>query len=452
MPAFDDREVDPCRYCGGTPALFAGLMTCECGAVLGRHLDSAPEPSRDGSKERHCAPASVLYPCAASYVSARTAESRKAVKMQAWTGQANARNLVKNLTTLVAEASELGLCDSVTTRAKHIYADVAKDPHLRGTRRAGLIEGCIYAALQSQGCARTVDEMSAKDPGSRVISRGIKLVMRSVASKEAVTAPCSARAFLERHREDVLKAIGKDADRVADAAASAAALVDELGIACRFKPPSKAAACVLMTASSSVDRAALATALGISECTATSAWPRWRRSRRPSWTSLRLEPGAAPGDVRTRPRAPARLVHERLVPGRAHAARRPHDVVGVRVQGAHGLLPAADADGAVSAHRHVRAAGTPRRDQRALRREVLVLELVVPLGAGRDRVLRSEPALQDVGLRLEDGVGLVQELALVGPVLAASGGPPHRPFPITFYKKVTSKIRGFDRRSVSPTF
>lgn len=268
VPTYDDAEVELCKYCGGTPALFAGLMTCECGAVLGRHLDSAPEPTRDGSKERHCAPASVLYPCAASYVSAKTSASRKAVKMQAWTGQANARNLVKNLTTLVAEASELGLCDAVTTRAKHIYADVAKDPHLRGTRRAGLIEGCIYAALQSQGCARTVEEMSSKDPGSRVISRGIKRVMRSVASKEATTAPCGSRAYLERHRHDVLKVLERDADVHVDAAATAAELVDELGIACRFKPPSKAAACVIMIAGKSVDRGAVAKALGISECTA----------------------------------------------------------------------------------------------------------------------------------------------------------------------------------------
>lgn len=268
VPTYDDAEVELCRYCGGTPALFAGLMTCECGAVLGRHLDSAPEPTRDGSKERHCAPASVLYPCATSYVSARTAASRKAVKMQAWTGQANARNLVKNLTALVAEASELGLCDSVTTRAKHIYADVAKDPHLRGTRRAGLIEGCIYAAMQSQGCARTVEEMSAKDPGSRVISRGIKRVMRSVASKDT-TAPCSSRAYLERHRHDVIKVFDRDADDHADAAAAAANLVDELGIACRFKPPSKAAACVIMIAGKSLDRGAVAKALGVSECTAT---------------------------------------------------------------------------------------------------------------------------------------------------------------------------------------
>lgn len=272
VPTFDDAEVDLCRYCGGTPALFAGLMTCECGAVLGRHLDSAPEPTRDGSKERHGAPASVLYPCSSSYVSARSAESRKAVKMQAWTGPANARNLVKNLTTLVAEASELGLCDSITTRAKHIYADVAKDPHLRGTRRAGLIEGCIYAALQSQGCARTVEELSAKDPGSRVIARGIKRVMRSVASKEATTAPCSAKAYLERHRQVVLAALAalvRDAEDTADAAAAAAEIVDELGIACRFKPPSKAAACVIMVAGPDADRAAVAKALGISECTAT---------------------------------------------------------------------------------------------------------------------------------------------------------------------------------------
>lgn len=269
VPNFDDAEVELCKYCGGTPALFAGLMTCECGAVLGRHLDSAPEPTRDGSKDRHCAPVSALYPCATSYVSARTAASRKAVKMQAWTGQANARNLVKNLTTLVAEASELGLCDSVTTRAKHIYVDVAKDPHLRGTRRAGLIEGCIYAALQSQGCARTVDEMSSKDVSGRVISRGIKRVMRSVASKEATTAPCSSRAYLARHRQEVLKALEGDAEAHADAASVAAELVDELGIACRFKPPSKAAACVILTAGRSVDRGAVAKAMGISECTAT---------------------------------------------------------------------------------------------------------------------------------------------------------------------------------------
>lgn len=270
VPSFDDvPEVDLCRYCGGTPALFAGLMTCECGAVLGRHLDSAPEPSRDGSKERHGAPASALYPCASSYVSARTTETRKAAKMQAWTGPASARNLVKNLTTLVAEASELGLCDAVTTRAKHIYADVSKDPHLRGTRRAGLIEGCIYAALQSQGCARTVEELSAKDPGSRVIARGIKRVMRSVASKEAATAPCSTRSYLERRRQDVVKALrGDAAEDNSDAAAAAAQIVDELGIACRFKPPSKAAACVIMVAGPDVDRASVAKALGISECTA----------------------------------------------------------------------------------------------------------------------------------------------------------------------------------------
>jgi transcription initiation factor TFIIIB Brf1 subunit/transcription initiation factor TFIIB len=270
VPTFDDSDVELCKYCGGTPALFAGLMTCECGAVLGRILDSAPEPTRDGSKERHCAPVSALYPCATTYVSARTSASRKAVKMQAWTGQANARNLVKNLTTLVAEASELGLCDAVTTRAKHIYVDVAKDPHLRGTRRAGLIEGCIYAALQSQGCARTVEEMSSKEPG-RVISRGIKRVMRSVASKEATTAPCSSRAYLARHRQEVLKALvgPADAEGHADAASVAAELVDELGIACRFKPPSKAAACVIMTAGRSVDRGAVSKALGISECTAT---------------------------------------------------------------------------------------------------------------------------------------------------------------------------------------
>lgn len=269
VPSFDDSEVELCKYCGGTPALFAGLMTCECGAVLGRLLDSAPEPTRDGSKDRHCAPVSALYPCATSYVAARSAASRKAVKMQAWAGQANARNLVKNLTTLVAEASELGLCDSVTTRAKHIYVDVTKDPHLRGTRRAGLIEGCIYAALQSQGCARTVDEMSSKDVPGRVISRGIKRVMRSVASKEATTAPCSSRAYLARHRQEVLKAFDRDADANADAASVAAELVDELGIACRFKPPSKAAACVIMTAGKSVDRGAVSKALGISECTAT---------------------------------------------------------------------------------------------------------------------------------------------------------------------------------------
>lgn len=268
VPSFDDGDIDLCKYCGGTPSLFGGLVTCECGAVLARHLDSAPEPSRDGSKERHGAAASVLYPCSTSFIAARSRETRKAVKMQAWTGHADARNLVRNLTTLVAEASELGLCDSVTLRAKHIYADVAKDPHLRGTRRAGLIEGCIYAALQSQGCARTVDEMAAKDPAATkdraAISRGIKRVMRRVASKD--TTPCSTRSFLERHRS----ALAVVSARV-DAAAIVAELVDELGIACRFKPPAKATACVLLVVSghdAAVDKAVVK-AMGMSMCTAT---------------------------------------------------------------------------------------------------------------------------------------------------------------------------------------
>lgn len=239
---WQDTEVPRCPGCGhcAQGEVMDGLITCpDCFAVLGRALDDAPEWSRDGTMklERCGAPVSELYPCGSgSYMVARNTDTRKAVRMQTWTSAPYAaRTLCKALASLSSEAYSLGLCESVATRAKHIYADCAKAPHLKGTRRAGLIEGCLYAAMQTQGGARVPSEI-----GGEVAASGIRRVMKVVADRPA--DPCSVMAYIARRLPE-LEACGPSA-RVA---MEAGRILDQLGMGGRATPPTRATACALMT-------------------------------------------------------------------------------------------------------------------------------------------------------------------------------------------------------------
>ena len=125
------------------------------------------------------------------------------------------------------------LPESVTTRAKHLFADVSSDPHFKGTRRAGLVEGCLYAALQSQGGARTVEEMSAG-----VNNTGVKRMMKVMSSKDkgGACAPCTVRSFLERRTDKLAELFDDDetARKTIDRAVIAAEAVDTAGICSRY--------------------------------------------------------------------------------------------------------------------------------------------------------------------------------------------------------------------------
>jgi transcription initiation factor TFIIIB Brf1 subunit/transcription initiation factor TFIIB len=188
--------------------------------------------------ERCGAPVSELYPCGnGAYMVAKNAAARRVVRMQTWGNVSYAkRHLCKALSALSSEAHQMGLCEAITTRAKHMYNEVSKAPHMHGTRRAGLVQGCIYAALQTEGGARSVSEMPKVDH----LAFGIKQVMRVIPVRPA--DPCTARAYVAR-RMDALRACGPGADT----ALAAAGLLDGLGIGIRATPPTKAAACALMT-------------------------------------------------------------------------------------------------------------------------------------------------------------------------------------------------------------
>jgi transcription initiation factor TFIIIB Brf1 subunit/transcription initiation factor TFIIB len=264
-----DADPNVCDECGRRAELSDGVMVCRCGVVFGRFLDSSPEPGRWGAsnRERHCMTASVLYPGAATYMTARSQECRKAIRAQSWGSAAGVRQLCKGLTTIVSEASHLGLCESVTTRAKHLYVDVLADPHLKGTRRAGLVEGCLYAALQSQGGARTVEELQSCAAAGTV---GVKRVMKIVSAKDIATSGCSVRAYVER-RADKLAQLFQDAEvaeRFQKTVAAAADVMDRAGVVTRYKPPARAAACVVAAASAPVDRRAVARIMEVSVNTA----------------------------------------------------------------------------------------------------------------------------------------------------------------------------------------
>lgn len=230
-----------CPCCDRAGELIDGLMACgECGEVLARHLDASPDWTRDGTMrlERCGAPVSELYPCGnGAYMVAKNAAARRVVRMQTWGNVSYAkRSMCKALSTLSSEAHHMGLCESITTRAKHMYNEVAKAPHMHGTRRAGLVQGCIYAALQTEGGARSLSEMPQVDH----LAFGVKQVMRVIPVRPA--DPCTTRAYVAR-RLDALRECGPGAD----AALVAAGILDGLGIGNRATPPTKAAACALMT-------------------------------------------------------------------------------------------------------------------------------------------------------------------------------------------------------------
>ena len=249
-----------CPECGCQGRLVDGVMACwSCGEVLGRYLDSAPEWTRDGTMklERCGAAVSELFPCGnACYMAPRSQESRKALRMQGWGGMSyGKRKLCKAMIELTAEARAMGLCESVATRAKHIYLGVTKDAHMHGTRRAGLVEGCLYAALQgTAGAARDTAEL----PGDlRATGSGIKRVLRITGGSQT----CSAESYVARRRGE-LSAIGN-----VDVACEVAALFDSLDILPRYKPPTRAAACAIIALPDS-DANAIAAAMG---CTRSSA-------------------------------------------------------------------------------------------------------------------------------------------------------------------------------------
>lgn len=261
---------DGCVGCGGTRAsLSDGLMVCPCGVVRGRYYDSAPESSRDGVKDRHGCVSSALYPGAGCYMVSRTSETRRAIKMQAWAqtsgGASGHRDLYKNLTVISAEAHGRGLCESVATRAKHLYAGLSSDPFFRGTRRAGLVEGCLYVSMKGHGASRTPAELGA----DKTVLTGVKRVMAFAALDVAADDDCCAcRAYLERHAG----AAGLAPD-VAERALVVAGIVDGAGVVPGFKPATRAAASVLIAAKmcGSPAKAAAKAAEALGVCASTAA-------------------------------------------------------------------------------------------------------------------------------------------------------------------------------------
>jgi len=254
-------QAGVCGDCGCAGRLVDGVIACwSCGEVLGRYLDSAPEWTRDGTMklERCGAAVSELFPCGnACYMAPRSAESRKKLRMQGWGGMSyGKRKLCKAMIELTAEARAMGLCESVATRAKHIYLGVSKDAHMHGTRRAGLVEGCLYAALQgTEGAARDTAEL----PGDlEVTGAGIKRVLRITGGSQT----CSAESYIARRRGQ-LSSLGN-----VDVACAVAALFDDLGILPRYKPPTRAAACTIVAMPDS-DANAIAAVMGCTRGSAT---------------------------------------------------------------------------------------------------------------------------------------------------------------------------------------
>jgi transcription initiation factor TFIIIB Brf1 subunit/transcription initiation factor TFIIB len=167
-PAAAERA---CRACAtGTVLLRDGHLVCgACDAVDSRHIDARPE-WRSGTDvaqsdlARCGVEASDLYTNSVLGCTSTGADGRRAPRAGSWGGLAGKdRALYAQLThmALCAGAGATPAPKAVLHAAQRMYKAVNDLPAARNTRRAGLAEGCVYAAYRSFGAARSVAEIAA---------------------------------------------------------------------------------------------------------------------------------------------------------------------------------------------------------------------------------------------------------------------------------------------------
>jgi transcription initiation factor TFIIIB Brf1 subunit/transcription initiation factor TFIIB len=245
-------EPNTCCMCEYPPApvILDGVMVCpDCNVVLGRHLDCAPEwrsldESGDSSGARCGAAASELYPVGMGTVT----NGGDGKHNQGWSAMPyKQRQLCSALASLAEKGVHESLPQSVITRAKHIYQQVSSSEHVKYTRRAGLVEGALYAAMISHGSGngRTSDELvdMSSIPKSMVFS-GARRVMNHMPNMYIKDEECRTRSYAARHVKNM--DLPEHADWFSVVLDWLVNAVDSLFIVSRCNPPSVCSACAIL--------------------------------------------------------------------------------------------------------------------------------------------------------------------------------------------------------------
>ena len=135
-----------------TIANRSGVVVCtRCDAVVEYHTDCL-----DGLAEKErCGPvASPLYSSVANACRApvRMLEMDSCDRSML-TASRRIRGIQQNHTS--------GISAAVASVAERMFRSLLESEALKGSRREGLLEGVVFAAARSCGCARTVDEIAA---------------------------------------------------------------------------------------------------------------------------------------------------------------------------------------------------------------------------------------------------------------------------------------------------
>lgn len=229
-----------------------GLLMCpDCNVVHGRHLDSTPEwrkleESSDSNLSRCGAVVSEIYPMGMGTVM-YCSNGKRPMHNQGWSSMPyKQRQLCTALATLAEKGHQESLPNSVITRAKHIYQQVTTSEHVKCTRRAGLVEGALYAAMISDGNGngRTSTELIEMSNISKsLVFSGAKRVMNhmpNISIKD--DGECRSKSYAARHVKnmDLPEHIEAWFPLVLEWLVNT---VDSLFIVSRCNPPSVCSAC-----------------------------------------------------------------------------------------------------------------------------------------------------------------------------------------------------------------
>jgi transcription initiation factor TFIIIB Brf1 subunit/transcription initiation factor TFIIB len=278
LPAVRGDGDGCCDQCGSETALHDGHYVClGCDAVRARQLDARPEwrgatPGGGADMTRCGITASDLY--THSNLGCTASGPNKGGRGGLAGKDRCLYACLSNMSTCVTAGR---VPKAVLYIAERMYKQVNDLPTARGTRRAGLAEGCVYAAFRCFGVSRSVNEVALMFGVTvPVVERGAKRVQkyldtpledvrprdfaprfygRGGVGLESTCTSSTGRAWLSdtRSLDDVIRTID---------------VVDEVGVLAGHRPATIAATgMALLAECSGVSRRAVAEVCGVAEAT-----------------------------------------------------------------------------------------------------------------------------------------------------------------------------------------